>query len=120
MEAKTALCTGGGGFLGRHVVESLLEEGLNVRIFDVSPNLKLRDVGEQANVGIVRSFVRLRREDTNGWDADEDEKTINDVSEQEEIGGLLDVALRDGRATYVCGDLRDKAQVLEGESSAAG
>lgn len=53
MESKTVLCTGGGGFLGRHVVESLLEEGLNVRIFDVSPNLKLRDVGDVSTVGIL-------------------------------------------------------------------
>lgn len=38
---------------------------------------------------------------------------------QEDKGSVLDMALQDGRATYVQGDLRDKSQVLEGEGSAS-
>ena len=35
LKGKTALVTGGCGFLGRHIVELLLAVGVNVRVFDI-------------------------------------------------------------------------------------
>ncbi|KAI0208071.1 Sterol-4-alpha-carboxylate 3-dehydrogenase, decarboxylating [Lamellibrachia satsuma] len=32
---KTCLVIGGGGFLGRHIVEKLLEKGYGVHVFDI-------------------------------------------------------------------------------------
>eukprot|EP00894_Picocystis_sp_ML_P005114 jgi/Pico_ML_1/55631/g1293.t1 len=50
MEATTVLCTGGGGFLGRHVVQAMLDEGAHVRIFDLAPTMHLREDGRATYV----------------------------------------------------------------------
>ena len=34
-QIKTCLVIGGGGFLGRHIVERLLEKGYAVQVFDI-------------------------------------------------------------------------------------
>ena len=35
LQNKTCLVIGGGGFLGRHIVEKLLEKGYGVHVFDI-------------------------------------------------------------------------------------
>ena len=42
---KKVLVTGGGGFIGRHIVESLLARGLEVSTLGRSPQLELQNKG---------------------------------------------------------------------------
>ena len=80
----------------------MLEEGAHVRIFDLAPSLSLLDVRTGGcDDGGGRGWPILTKLDGR-----------TDV--QEDKGSVLDMALQDGRATYVQGDLRDKSQVLEG------
>ena len=51
MKCKKALVTGGAGFIGSHLAEALLEEGLDVRVFDDL------SVGRRENVPEAAEFV---------------------------------------------------------------
>jgi len=65
MEATTVLCTGGGGFLGRHVVQAMLDEGTHVRIFDLAPTMHLREVRRMADA--TGADARQAAPDDGGW-----------------------------------------------------
>lgn len=40
MQGKICLVVGGGGFLGRHIVEKLLDRGYEVHVFDLRETFK--------------------------------------------------------------------------------
>lgn len=55
-----ALVTGGGGFLGQYIVEQLLAQGDQVRIFSRGDYPRLRGLGVETFHGDLRSFNEVR------------------------------------------------------------
>ena len=65
MASRTALITGGGGFIGRRLARGLAEAGYRVRVLDLAggsgdlTRLLARDVGPGGEV-VILDFERLR------------------------------------------------------------
>ena len=57
---RTALVTGGGGFLGRRIVEMLLAQGWSVRTFSRSRPAGLVDLGVDCRLGDLRDYEAVR------------------------------------------------------------
>ena len=60
---KTALVTGGSGFLGSHIAEELSNRGYRVRILDLSPSPSLRSdqsmiIGDILDMEDVQSAIK--------------------------------------------------------------
>jgi 3beta-hydroxy-delta5-steroid dehydrogenase/steroid delta-isomerase len=60
LDSKPCLVTGGGGYLGRHLVDALLDKGCPVTVLDVAPSPGVRD-GVTWIQGDVRSRADVQR-----------------------------------------------------------
>lgn len=55
---KTALVTGGSGFIGSHLVDKLLGRGWKVRVFDIKPSRNLDEVLDHPGLQFIQGDIR--------------------------------------------------------------